>query len=209
MTGANGMNGVQGVNGVKGLPPLPRVVAIGASTGGPKAVAAVLAGLPATLGAAVIVAQHMDKAFSDDLASWLATQTSLPVRLAQPGSRPAAGQVHVATPGKQLALSAVHTYHHLPEPVDSLYRPCIDIVFTSLARSSLPPGVAVLLTGMGSDGAQGLLALKNRGWFTIAQDESTSAVYGMPKAAKDMGAANLVLPLPFIAASIVKHLRDL
>lgn len=197
------------MNGFNGAPSSPRVLAIGASTGGPKAVAAVLSGLPGTLDAAVIVAQHMDKSFSDDLASWLATQTRLPVSLAQTGTRPAAGQVHVATPGKQLALSAVNTYHYLPEPIDSLYRPCIDIVFESLARSNLPPGVAVLLTGMGSDGAAGLLALKNRGWFTIAQDESTSAVYGMPKAAKAMGAASLVLPLPFIASSVLKHLRQL
>jgi two-component system response regulator WspF len=185
------------------------MVAIGASTGGPKAVAAVLTALPAALDAGVLVAQHMDMAFSSDLAAWLNTQTSLSVALAETGGRPTPGRVHVAIPGKQLALSAVHTYHYLPEPIDSLYRPCIDIVFESLARSCLPPGVAVLLTGMGADGAAGLLALKNRGWFTIAQDESTSAVYGMPKAAKELGAANLVLPLPFIGASVLKHLRNL
>jgi len=103
-------------------------------------------------------------------------------------------------------LSAVNTLHYSPEPAASAYRPSIDALFESLAASDLDPGVAALLTGMGADGARGLLALRTKGWFTIAQDQASSAIYGMPKAARELGAASLVLPLSAIAAQAAKHL---
>lgn len=183
------------------------VLAIGASTGGPKAVAELLAGLPSDLRAAILVVQHLDQTFSRNLAEWLATQTSLPVSLAQDGDRLKPGRVYVARGGDHLVLSPVHTLLYSREPSGTPYRPSIDTLFESLAESRIPRGVAVLLTGMGSDGAKGLLRLKEAGWLTIAQDQGTSAIYGMPKAARDLGAAQLVLPLSAIAAQAARHLR--
>lgn len=187
---------------------LPPVLAIGASTGGPTAVARVLADLPPDFQGAVLVAQHLDDSFSNNLAGWLASQTRLPVALVQDGDRLEPGRVYVAKADAHLVLSSANALHYDRAPVKSTYRPSIDILFQSLAASSLRPGVAVLLTGMGNDGAKGLLALRRAGWFTIAQDQQTSAVYGMPKAARDMDAADLILPLQTIAALAARHLPN-
>jgi len=183
------------------------VLAIGASTGGPTAVAELLSALPSTLSAAVLVVQHLDRGFSKNLADMLGSQASLPVALAEPGDRLKPGRVYVAKGGDHMVLSSVNTLEYRREPADNPYRPSIDALFGSLAQANLPLGVAVLLTGMGSDGAQGLLRLKQAGWFTIAQDKNSSAVYGMPKAARDLGAANLILPLSAIASQAAKHLQ--
>ncbi|GFK93100.1 Chemotaxis response regulator protein-glutamate methylesterase of group 2 operon [Fundidesulfovibrio magnetotacticus] len=184
----------------------PPILAVGASTGGPKAVADLLAGLPAGFPGAVLVAQHLDDAFSDNLADWLGLQSGLPVTLAREGDRLLPGRVYVARGGHHLVVNAVNTLSYSDEPAACAYRPCIDALFESLAASALRPGVAVLLTGMGADGAKGLLALRGKGWLTIAQDRASSTVYGMPKAARDLGAASLVLPLSAIAAQAAKHL---
>lgn len=185
---------------------LPPVLAIGASTGGPTAVARVLSDLPENFQGAVIVAQHLDDSFSNNLAVWLATQTRLPVTLAQEGDRLEPGTVYVAKADAHLVVSPVNTLVYDRSPVKTAYRPSIDVLFESLARSRIRPGVAVLLTGMGSDGARGLLELRRAGWFTIAQDQETSVIYGMPKAARDLDAADLILPLQTIAALAARHL---
>lgn len=185
---------------------LPPVLAIGASTGGPTAVARVLSDLPADFQGAVIVAQHLDDSFSNNLAVWLATQTSLPVSLAQDGDRLESGTVYVAKADAHLVISQVNTLLYDRGPVKTAYRPSINMLFESLASSRIRPGVAVLLTGMGNDGAKGLLALRRAGWFTIAQDQATSVIYGMPKAARDLDAADLIAPLQTIAALAAKHL---
>jgi len=184
------------------------VLAIGASTGGPKAVAELLAGLPKDLRAAVLVVQHLDQTFSRNLAEWLGSQTSLPVELALDGDRLKPGRVYVAKGGDHLVLSPVNTLLYSQEPGGTPYRPSIDALFASLAESRISRGAAVLLTGMGSDGAKGLLKLKDAGWLTIAQDQGSSAVYGMPKAARDLGAAQMVLPLSDIAAQAARYLRN-
>lgn len=182
------------------------VLAIGASTGGPSAVAKVLAGLPPGLHAAVLVVQHLDGSFTNNFAQWLARQTTLKVALAEPGDRLKPGRVYLPKGNEHLVVTPVRTLSYSPDPRGTPYKPSVDVLFESLAESPVAPGVAVLLTGMGSDGARGLLALKNAGWFTIAQDQETSVVYGMPKAARDLGAASLVLPLDAIAAQAAKHL---
>jgi chemotaxis response regulator CheB len=169
-------------------------------------VAELLNALPGTLSAAVLVVQHLDRGFSKNLADMLGSQASLPVALAETGDRLKPGRVLVARGGDHMVLSSVNTLEYQREPAENPYRPSIDALFESLAKAGLPPGVAVLLTGMGNDGAQGLLKLKQAGWFTIAQDKSTSAVYGMPKAARDLGAADLILPLSAIASQAAKHL---
>lgn len=177
------------------------LVAIGASTGGPPAVARVLAALPAGFAPAVLVAQHLDTAFSEGLISWLATRSAGPVRRIRPGERPAGGTIHVAAADAHLFLTPDGVFSDLPADPENACIPSVDLLFRSLAAA--PPGVAVLLTGMGRDGADGLLALRRAGWHTIAQDAGTSAVYGMPRAARDLDAAAEILALGAIAPAIV------
>jgi two-component system response regulator WspF len=184
---------------------LPRLVAIGASTGGPKALATVLQGLPAGLDAAVAIVQHLDVQFAGGLVEWLNEQTEMPVSLAREGMRPETGGVFVAGTNDHLVLGADFAFHYTAEPADYPYRPSVDEFFMSLRRHWNRAGIAVVLTGMGRDGARGLLALRQAGWHTVAQDEKTCIVYGMPRAAAELGAAAEVLPLDGIAASIVRQ----
>ncbi|MFP4306614.1 MAG: chemotaxis protein CheB [Desulfococcaceae bacterium] len=182
-------------------PPGPPLVAIGASTGGPPAVARVLGALPPGFAPAVVVAQHVDPSFSAGLVSWLDGQTALPVLRARPGDRPAAGTVYIAAADAHLFLTPEGVFSDLPNGLGNACTPSVDLLFWSLAGA--PAGVAVLLTGMGRDGAEGLLNLRRSGWHTIAQDEDSSAVYGMPRVARNMGAAAEVLALAGIAPAIV------
>jgi two-component system response regulator WspF len=188
-----------------GLPPL---VAIGASTGGPNALAQVLGGLAGACHAPVVLVQHVDAAFSPGLARWLAERSGRPVEQAQPGQRPARGSVLLAATNDHLVIDQDQRLRYVEEPRDFPYRPSVDVFFRS-ARSHWPePGVAVLLTGMGRDGAVGLLALRRAGWETIAQDERSSVIWGMPRAAVEMGAADKVLPVGDIAAAVVGALSE-
>ena len=186
---------------------LPPLVAIGASTGGPKALSIVLAALPKVLGAAVIIVQHVDEQFSRGLAEWLNGQSGLKVVLAGEGERPKIDTVLVASTNDHLILGADLVLRYTKEPRDYPYRPSVDVFFESLARHWPRRDMAVLLTGMGRDGASGLTALRKAGWYTIAQDEKTSVVYGMPAAAVEMGGAMDILPLDRIAPAIMKHMR--
>ncbi len=184
----------------------PPLVAIGASTGGPKALSIILAALPKVLGAAVIIIQHVDEQFSRSLAEWLNNQSGLKVVLAGEGERPKIDTVLVASTNDHLILDADLTLRYTKEPRDYPYRPSVDVFFESLARHWPRRDMAVLLTGMGRDGASGLTALRKAGWHTIAQDEKTSVVYGMPAAAVEMGGAMDILPLDRIAPAIMKHM---
>lgn len=184
------------------------LVALGASTGGPKALETVLAGLPARLGAAVVVIQHVDSRYAEGLAGWLASRTHLPVHLAREGDRPAADTVYVAGTGDHLIIAPDGAFHYTPEPRQNPFRPSVDRFFLSLAEGRGNKSVAVLLTGMGRDGAKGLLALRQAGWHTIAQDENTSVIYGMPRMAAELKAAVEILPLEQIAPAIVRKLTN-
>jgi two-component system, chemotaxis family, response regulator WspF len=183
------------------------MVAVGASTGGPKALASILADLPAHFDAAVIVVQHVDIQFARGLAEWLNAQTPLQVELAREGAIPCAGSVLVAGTEDHLILGPDQALHYVTEPRDYPYRPSVDTFFRSL-RSNWPrKDTALLLTGMGRDGAQGLLGLKEAGWHTIIQDEQTSTVFGMPKAAAECGAATEILPLSRIAEALIRQIK--
>jgi two-component system response regulator WspF len=181
---------------------LAPLVILGASTGGPQALAEVLSGLPATLEAGIIIIQHVDAAFTAGLGQWLSQQSHRQVTLAAEEQRPAAGEILLSGTELHLVLGDDQRLHYSAEPRDSSYRPSVDVFFDSAARNWPRPGVAVLLTGMLRDGASGLLALRRRGWRTIAQDESSSVVWGMPKAAVEMGAAEQVLSLSQIAPEV-------
>ncbi len=181
---------------------LPPLIAIGASTGGPQALAKLLAVAPTDLNAAVIVAQHIDLEFAPGLVQWLSLQTPLPVELAREGQTPKAGQILVAGTNDHLVLTGNHTLSYTPHPTEYSYRPSVDALFESLARHCPAKGSAALLTGMGRDGSRGLLRLRQEGWRTIAQDENTCVVYGMPKAAALLDAADKILPLEEIGPTL-------
>lgn len=185
---------------------MPPLLAIGSSTGGPQALAAVLSRLPSDLPAAVVIVQHVDEQFASGLAEWLNGQTRLPVKLATAHTVPEAGVVAIASTNDHLILQSNLAFAYTAEPREYPYRPSVDTFFQSVARHYRGGGVGVLLTGMGRDGAEGLLALRMRGWHTIAQDQTTSVVYGMPKAAAELGAAIEILPLQEITASCLRHL---
>mgnify|MGYP001766979519 CR=1 FL=1 len=185
---------------------LPSLIAIGSSTGGPKALAAILSGLPETLEAAILVCQHVDLQFARGLAQWLDTQTPLSVSLAEEGARPRAGAVLVAATNDHLVLGRDGAIHYTSHPREYAYRPSVNAFFASLLQYWPRKDLAILLTGMGRDGAEGLAALRKAGWHTIVQDEKTSVVYGMPAAAVELGGAVEILPLGKIAAAILKKI---
>ncbi len=176
-------------------------LAIGASTGGPKAVLSLLKNLPADIRASVLVVQHIAPGFADGFAHWLDRETSLDVRAAADGDAPRPGVVLVAPNNRQMEVRNGRIRLSEGPPVNSC-RPAVDVLFSSLAHEDPARVAAVLLTGMGRDGAEGLAALRMSGACTIAQDEATSVVFGMPKAAIALGAAQQVLPLDDIPLAL-------
>jgi len=171
----------------------PRLLVVGASTGGPKAVSDLIFPLPQDWNVAVVVVQHVDVAFAPGLAKWLGDRTGRPVRVVEHGQEPLAGDVLLAGTNDHLVLTKSRTLEYRQEPRDVFFRPSVDVFFDSVAEHWPQRGTAALLTGMGRDGAKGLLKLRSRGWHTIAQDEASSVVFSMPKAAIDAGAACEVL----------------
>ncbi len=207
---------LQGLTAEKSYSPsadrLPNLVVIGSSTGGPKALSMILSDLPPDFDSAVVIVQHVDERFSAGLVDWLDAQSPLKVQLATEGARPKANRVYVAGTNDHLIFSKHLTFSYTPEPGATNYRPSVDVFFSSIIRYWPPPngsrrGVAVLLTGMGRDGAEGLAALRRAGWHTIAQNKETSVVYGMPKAARDLEAAVEILPIEQISECIQEKIK--
>ncbi len=185
----------------------PGLLLIGASTGGPKAIAKVLSGLSTDLNIAVVIVQHVDSQFSEGLAKWLDDQTGLTVSTAKDGDSIEPNRVYLAGSDRHAAISPDHKLVFQHEPAETPYRPSVDVLFMSAALEWDVPGAAVLLSGMGKDGAAGLLALREAGWHTVAQDEATCVVYGMPKAAVAIRAVVEELPIDIIADSITKQFQ--
>lgn len=182
-----------------------RCVAIGVSTGGPQALAELLGALPAGFPLPLLVVMHIAKAFGSAFTEWLAGQLPLPVSLAEhdvPLPEPGRPGVFLAPPDYHLFVEGGRLRLNRGPEVHSC-RPSVDVLFESVAQTLGPGAVGVLMTGMGRDGARGLLAIRNRGGMTIAQDEATSVVFGMPREAILLGAATHVLPLPAIAPALV------
>ena len=191
---------------------LPPLVAIGASIGGPAALACVLSGLPAHFPAALAIIQHVDVQFALGLTDWLQGHTALPVRLAQTGCRLEVGTVWLAGTNDHMILTPQHTLSYVPEPRDYPYRQSVDVFFQSLIKNGpahWPAKAAgVVLTGIGRDGAAGLAILRRAGWYTLAQDQASSVIYGMPKAAAEVGAAMRILSLEAIASTLVQFFGE-
>jgi two-component system chemotaxis response regulator CheB len=181
----------------------PQIVALGASTGGPAALVAVLGQIPAGFAVPLAVVLHIDEVFGAAFAEWLDMQT--PYRVASPrDGEPVAsfaGRVAMAPPARHLTVAGGR-FRLTSEPPRHSCRPSVDVLFESLAIGYGASAVACILTGMGKDGAGGLLKIRKAGGVTIAQDEATSAVYGMPREAVNLGAAERVLPLSAIGGAL-------
>jgi two-component system chemotaxis response regulator CheB len=175
-------------------------IGVCASAGGPPALRTVLAALPATFPVPILVVQHIAAGFVDGLVSWLDSQVPLPVRLASAGPKAKPG-IWVAPDGSHLTLAADGRFVLRERASADRHCPSADVMLSSLAASAGASAVAIVLTGMGRDGADGLADVQRAGGLTIAQDEETSAVYGMPLAAAQRG-AELVLPLDKIGARV-------
>lgn len=180
------------------------LVAIGASTGGPSAILDVLSGLPRQFSLPIVVVLHVDPAFAVSFADWLATRSGRTVRIADEGAIPQPGQVLFAPPHKHLTLHSGRA-RLVDSPPRHHCKPSIDVLFESLASDRAASTVAILLTGMGRDGAAGMLAIRRAGGYTIAQDEATSIVYGMPREAALIGGVDRVLSLPEIGPAVAQY----
>jgi two-component system chemotaxis response regulator CheB len=184
-----------------------QLVAIGASTGGPPALRMILAGLPQTLAAPVLIVQHIAPGFVEGFVEWLGSTSRLPLHIASNGEPALPGHAYIAPDGLHMGVGSgpriVLSDH---EPENGL-RPSVAYLFRSVAQVLGPRAVGVLLTGMGKDGAVELKAMKDQGALTIAQDEASSVVYGMPGEAIKLGGATYILPPEGIAAVLVKLVR--
>lgn len=183
------------------------LIAIGASTGGPAALAKIVSKLPADFQASVVIIQHVDEKFTPGFAEWLNQQSSLPIRLAREGDSIVNGRILVAGTNDHLFIKENGTLGYKREPAGIPYRPSVDVFFESLLNNWTGRSIAALLTGMGRDGAEGLLRLRKSGVFTIAQSAETCAVYGMPKAAVELKAAVKILPVDRIAETMISNIR--
>ncbi len=186
-----------------------KVIAIGASTGGPGAIVEILRAISSDCILPVLLVLHINEPFGAAFADWLDVQTSRRVGYARDGETIAsvAGRVVMAPPGRHLVVREGRLRLTLG-PERHSCRPSVDILFESLAREYGPEATACLLTGMGRDGAAGLLEIRKAGGFTIAQDEATSVVYGMPREAVLLGAADRVLPLSEIGPALASLARS-
>ncbi len=181
-----------------------RLVAIGASTGGPMALHTLLAGLPRDFPAPVVVVQHMSAGFLPGLVNWLQLDCALPVHIATEGQAAQPGQVYFAPDDHHLTVGTRGVLRLTNAPPISHVRPSATVLFESVGLLYGREALGVLLTGMGDDGAAGLKALHDRGGLTLAQDEATSVVYGMPRVAAELGAVDHVVPLANMAGSLVE-----
>lgn len=187
-----------------------KLVALACSTGGPKALQYVVPFLPANLDAAVLIVQHMPEGFTASLSSRLDELSRIKVQEAAHGVTIEKGTVYIAKGGSQMRLvekgKKEHSLSVTVEAARNGLKPCADIMYESLMKSSFDEITCVVMTGMGADGTKGILQLEQTNKiYVIAQDEASSTVYGMPKAVADAGAVDEVVPLKNIADAIAKH----
>jgi two-component system, chemotaxis family, protein-glutamate methylesterase/glutaminase len=185
----------------------PEIVVIAASTGGPAALTEIFKRLPANFSLPVVVVQHISTDFLTSLVEWLDVLTPLTVDVAREGERPLPGRIYFAPGGKHLKFTRGKRFE-FDDLTKSLHMPSGDMLLTSAASVYGANAIGIVLTGMGNDGAMGLRALYNRGAYTVAQDESTSVIYGMPGEAVALGAAKIVLSIQNIAQVLIDfHMR--
>jgi len=188
--------------------PKPKIVVIGASTGGPQALSELFAQLPVNFPVPVICVQHICLGFLQGFIDWLANSCRLPIQIAQPGEMPKSGKIYFPPEQQHLELDASGRFICSDSPPLEGHRPSATVTFKSFAKFYGKTTVAILLTGMGRDGAQGMQVVAQAGGFTIAQDEATSVVFGMPKEAIALGAVKQVLPIGAIAPMLLALLQN-
>lgn len=180
----------------------PKIVLIGASTGGPLALQEILAQLPIDFPLPIICVQHISLGFLQGLIDWLSDSCQLPIQIAREGDRPQPGTVYFPPERQHLELDNRGRFiHSLSDPVGG-HRPSVTTTFSSVAQFYRRKTIGVLLTGMGQDGADGMKEIADVGGFTIAQDQETSVVFGMPQAAISLGAVRSILPIKDIAPTL-------
>ncbi|MCS7208591.1 MAG: chemotaxis response regulator protein-glutamate methylesterase [Fimbriimonadales bacterium] len=185
------------------------LVVIGSSTGGPRALHTVMSSLPANLHAKILLIQHMPEGFTRSLAERLDRSSAFTVREAQGGETLEAGVAYLAQGGKHLIVERGGKIRLTQDPPVHGVRPAVDVALLSVAQHYQGAVIVAILTGMGSDGAAGLRALHAKGAYTIAEDESTSVVFGMPRAAIQTGCVKRIAPLHQIAEAITEGVREL
>ncbi len=183
------------------------LVVIGSSTGGPNALSVVLRGLTVAPLCCTVIVQHIDVAYAPGLANWLSSEIKRPVKVAAQGESLSAGSIIVASSADHLVLRD-GLLRYVVEPAEQIFRPSVDVFFESVVQERVRPSVAILLTGMGRDGAQGMRSLRDADWHTIAQDQATSVVWGMPGSAVEMGGAVEILPLDQIGAAASRSIQS-
>lgn len=183
-----------------------RIVTIGASTGGPQALQTILGQLPAKFPVPVVCVQHISQGFLQGLVDWLGRECHLPVKIAPFGEVPQPGHIYFSPEGKHLELDQCGRFIYSSTEPYSGHRPSVTVTFNSIAKYYGRSTVGVLLTGMGRDGADGMLTIAKSGGLTIAQNEESCVVFGMPKEAIALGAANHILPVKDITPMLVNRL---
>lgn len=176
-----------------------KIVAIGTSTGGPQALQTIFEGLPANFPVPIVCVQHISHGFLDGLIQWLSATCPLSLTIATNGTTPQPGTIYFPTEGKHLELDSQRQFVYSDAPPVGGHRPAVNVTFKSVAGIYGREAIAVLLTGMGKDGAEGMQMIRQAGGFTIAQDQATSVIFGMPKEAIEMGAVKQILPIQKIA----------
>lgn len=198
------------VAGYHGLP-RPEVVIIGTSTGGPGALREIIPALPADLPVGVLVVQHMPPGFTGPLARRLDSLSAVTVREGAEGHLVQPGEVVIAPAGSHMTVSRApnggQVIHVGEEPAGTLHKPSVDVTMLSAAEAFGARAMGVILTGMGSDGARGMAAIRERGGITVGQDEATSVVYGMPRVCAERGILRRVVPLGAVSAEITAAAR--
>ncbi|BDI28873.1 chemotaxis response regulator protein-glutamate methylesterase of group 2 operon [Capsulimonas corticalis] len=184
------------------------ILVVGSSTGGPRALQTLIPSLPAGLNVPILIVQHMPPGFTASLAKRLDAESPFEVREAAEGDLLRAGCALVAPGGRHLEVDGHGAIHLTDEPPVHGVRPSVDVTLASIHRLYGARATVVLLTGMGKDGARGMKALHDLGSVTFAEDESTCVVYGMPKAAVDLGGVTHLLPLHDLASAVTDSLRS-
>ncbi len=182
-----------------------QVLAFGASTGGPRALVEIFREIPANIRTPIVIVQHIAPSFAEGMAEWLSREASLKITIATEGQMLRAGEAYLAPTDQHLVVEKNRVHLSQDDPVNAC-RPSVDVLFDSVANYYGENSLAVLLTGMGKDGAEGMRKIHDLKGYTIVQDESTSVIFGMPRAAIDAGAADEVLPLSEIPAAILRVL---
>ena len=191
----------------RALPKPPTLVAIGTSTGGPFALSILFKALPCDFPLPILVVQHMASGFTRGLSEWLQTESNLPILLAHDFQTIEPGKIYLAPDDHHLVVARKGLLSLNQNPPVNYVRPSANVLFNSVAQIYGAEAIGVILTGMGSDGAAGLQAMHQSGAVTLAQDEATSVVYGMPKVAIDLGVIDHILPLDAIAPTLVTLIK--